>query len=157
MSTLRVNNVTDIAGSNPPYIPGTIVQVVTSVFTGAEVGNSSTTYVDTGLTATITPKFAGSKIVVIVTDSILKNVSSISNCANIRLQANSVTVKTLSGLLMTNSNVELLAPYSFTYVGTNLGTLPITYKTQFANNVASPVIINGRGVNGVMTIMEIAA
>ena len=66
MSQLRVNSVTNASGTGSTYAPGHVVQVKstakTDVFT-----TSSTTYTPvTGLTASITPSSATSKILVTV-------------------------------------------------------------------------------------------
>jgi hypothetical protein len=64
MSQLRVSSVTDLSGAGSTYAPGHVVQVrstpKTDVFT-----TSSTTYTPiTGLTASITPTSATSKVLV---------------------------------------------------------------------------------------------
>jgi hypothetical protein len=66
MSQLRVSSVTDLSGAGSTYAPGHVVQVrstpKTDVFT-----TSSTTYTPiTGLTASITPTSATSKILITV-------------------------------------------------------------------------------------------
>lgn len=63
MSTLRVNNMTNVGGTGSTYAPGHVVQVVEGVL-NTTASFTSTTFVDTGLSATITPKFTTSKIYV---------------------------------------------------------------------------------------------
>jgi hypothetical protein len=64
MSQLRVNTITDAGGTGSTYAPGHVVQVVSVSKTNTFSG-SSTTFTDvTDLSATITPKFANSKILV---------------------------------------------------------------------------------------------
>lgn len=65
MSQLRVNNITNAGGSGPSYQPGSVVQVITATsgFTNQSF-TSSTPVALTGLSATITPKFSNSKILI---------------------------------------------------------------------------------------------
>jgi len=63
MSTLRVNNMTNVGGTGPTYAPGHIIQVVEGITTTSTT-ITATTQTATNLTATITPKSANSKILV---------------------------------------------------------------------------------------------
>lgn len=150
------NNVITVPSGHTIYAPGTIVQVVTGVFTGGEIGNSTTTFVDTGLSAVITPKFATSRILVMIDHSVLKNNTNASNSASVQLLRNSTVVKTISSLFATNTAVENGGAYGFSFVDSPATTSAITYKTQFANGIASNVIVHGRGHHGTITLMEIA-
>ena len=151
------NNVITVPTGHTIYSSGNIVQVVTGVYTGGEVSNSTTTYADTGLSTVITPKFATSKILIMIDHSVLKNNSNASNAGIVRLLRDTTVVKTITSLFTTNTAVENGGAYGFSFVDTPNTTSPITYKTQFANAVASTVIVHGRGHHGTMTIMEIAA
>lgn len=133
-----------------------IIQVVSATYVGAEVSNSTTTYADTNLTATITPKFANSKLLITIHGNVLKNNTNTANSGNIRLLRNSTVVKTLTSLFVTNTALENGGSYSFAYIDSPNTTAAVTYKTQFANSVASSVIVHGRGHDGTITIMEIA-
>lgn len=57
------------------HVPGTVIQVVNSVY-NTLVRNSTVTLADTGLSATITPKFANSKILVCVRQKVSLGVSA---------------------------------------------------------------------------------
>ena len=63
MSTLRVNSITNVGGNGPTYNPGSVVQVVygSSGFVNQTI-NSASPVLLSGLSATITPKFATSAI-----------------------------------------------------------------------------------------------
>jgi len=61
MSTLRTSKILPLDGESAVSIPGSVIQVVSSDFTGVATG-TGVTPVDTGLAATITPKFSNSKI-----------------------------------------------------------------------------------------------
>jgi hypothetical protein len=135
--------------------PDAIVQIKSSVYTGSEITNSTTTYVDTGLTGTITPKFSNSTILIMIYQSLLKNTSSGSNSANIRLLRSSTVVKTLTSIFLSGTATEFQAPVSFTHLDNPATTSAITYKTQFANNITSPVIVTNRGHQPTMLLIEI--
>ncbi len=66
MSTLRVDSIQDTAGADNQ---GKILQVVRSTTPVARHTSTSTVYVDTGFSVTITPKFASSKILLNVCGS----------------------------------------------------------------------------------------
>ena len=67
MSTLKVNAISNVAGTGSPNIPGSVLQVVSTTKTDT-FSTTSTTFTDiTGLSATITPSSTSSKIFVIVT------------------------------------------------------------------------------------------
>jgi hypothetical protein len=136
---------------------GRILQVVEGIYSGSEVSNSTTTYADTGLTVTITPKYANSRILILVSQPFLKSSSASGNAVNTRLVRGASTIKTLTGMFNTSTTVEFNGPISYTYIDSPGVTSATTYKTQFANAVASAVIIAGRGYNGTITAMEISA
>ena len=66
MSTLKTNSITDVSGKPLVNNSGGIIQVVQTVKTDpwSAGGNATTFYAVTGLTATITPTSAASKILV---------------------------------------------------------------------------------------------
>jgi hypothetical protein len=82
MSTLFVNNLNTASGSTITVptgkrlvvtdeggvrVPGSVIQVVNSTKSGAVTNTSQSSYVDTGLTATITPKYSSSKTSINIT------------------------------------------------------------------------------------------
>jgi len=75
-SILNVDRIVDAAGTGTPMIPGHVVQVVSVNYNGAD-STSSTTYVDTGLTASITPSSTSNKILVMVSGSMYNNAAGV--------------------------------------------------------------------------------
>ena len=61
MSTLKVDNIQDTAGVDNQ---GKIIQVVHNTTPVARHSSTSTVFIDTGFSVTITPKFANSKILI---------------------------------------------------------------------------------------------
>ena len=81
MSTLHVENLKGLSsGSNANTVliptgqelhaPGHVIQMQTAQLQGSSASSSSTSYVDTGLSINITPKFATSKILVFTNQSV---------------------------------------------------------------------------------------
>tara|TARA_A100000171_G_scaffold44828_1_gene47980 strand:+ start:785 stop:1282 length:498 start_codon:yes stop_codon:yes gene_type:complete len=68
-STLKTDKIEGVTASGTVQMPeGSVIQVVSGEDSGG-LTTSSTSYVDSGLSATITPKFSSSKILVIVQNS----------------------------------------------------------------------------------------
>lgn len=139
---------------------GSVLQVVQGSYsTGAST--SSTSYGDTGLTATITPTSASSKILVMVShNGVSKNVGNVSNGVNIQL-LRGATVVSIFGRLVgyDNQNNYNVGFYSgVDYLDSPATTSAVTYKTQFANYAASSSVeINANSAISYITLMEIAA
>jgi hypothetical protein len=146
---------------------GSVLQVVLGT-TNTSVTNTTTTYADTNLTATITPRFTTSKILIsIVQVMYLYDTSSaIDGGAGLIIQRNSSTIYTPA------ANRDLLSFYAPTGltrfdIGTNMplqyldspaSISALTYKTQAALATAgagASVICNGSGYSTI-TLMEIA-
>ena len=64
MSTLFVDTINEKTSGNGVAIPGHVVQAVTARSTGAAIGSTSGSFIDSGIGISITPKFATSKILV---------------------------------------------------------------------------------------------
>jgi hypothetical protein len=65
MSTLKVDSLVEKTSGNGVHIAGHVVQVVSATKTDRVTSSSQATFVDTGLSATITPTSTDSKILVI--------------------------------------------------------------------------------------------
>jgi hypothetical protein len=90
MSTMYVNNIAplegntiNVASGNTLSAPGHVIQVQTTSLAGSSsnIGASVTSYTDTGLSVSITPKLDSSTIVVFVTASMALNINSTYNRA----------------------------------------------------------------------------
>jgi hypothetical protein len=145
-----------LASANMPA--GSVLQVVHGV-TSTLVSNSTTSYVDTTLTATITPKFANSKILIIISQSTYKSVSNSGNAANILLLRNATSLGRIIYVQgYTNAATELYSIASAQFFDSPNSTSALTYKTQLANLVpAAFVSTQPDGLGGsTITLMEIA-
>ena len=137
---------------------GQVLQVV-SASTSTAVTNATTTYADTGLTATITPKFSNSKILVIVTHPQCTKLStSANNSIDMKLVRGSTQIAYLSDVLgYTGTGIEFYFSTSVSYLDSPATTSATTYKTQFKNLVnVSYVAVQINSTTSTITLMEIA-
>jgi hypothetical protein len=139
---------------------GSIVQVVTGS-TSANVTNSTSTFVDTGITATITPKFSTSRILVLISIlGLFKSSGNSNNRIGIQLQRNGSVLDQSLANLWTQTAVDARQSSVYNYTDTPASTSALTYKLQFCNeqNVAE-ARFQRDGNSGTSSIMllEVAA
>jgi hypothetical protein len=140
--------------------PGTVLQVVTSSF-ASQVSTTSTSYTDTGLTATITPINSNSKILVVVDYSSMMQADN-SATGGLQIVRNSTALSsvTRAGYFNVNANVAGASRGSFSYIDSPATTSATTYKVQYARlssagtSYAFYFCINNDVSN--ITLMEIA-
>ena len=147
---------------------GQILQVVNGT-TNTSVTNTTVTYADTNLTATITPKFTTSKILILIVQNmyLYDTSSAIDGGAGLIIQRNSSTIYTpapskdffafYAPTGLTRFDIGTMIPLN--YLDSPASTSALTYKTQFALATAGTgvsTICNGAGYSTI-TLMEIAA
>lgn len=142
---------------------GAVLQVVQGTY-ATYASTSGSTYLDTGLTATITPTKATSKILVIVSQSV-ETYASNSTHMGLKIQRNGTDVLTNSRAWGdgTNAANDLCGTASMTLLDSPASVSALTYKTQYAaaNNVGGSygnyVGVQTSGNTSVITLLEIAA
>ena len=142
---------------------GSVLQVV-SASGVSNLTTSSSTFVDTGMTATITPTSATSKILVLSTiNGAGKASGNAGSALALRLVRGSTTILNIEGLLgYTGASTNNYNASGTTYVDSPATTSATVYKIQFANPAnAVAVYINNYYVspsetNSTITLMEIA-
>jgi hypothetical protein len=142
------------AGSVPV---GSVIQVVNSSY-NTSVSSSSSTGVATGLTATITPLYSTSKILITVTHTGCE-VSSAATGINIYLTKNgSTNIANLGNVLGYPATGGVSFSNSGTILDSPATTSAVTYATYFASwqNVPS-VTVQWQSSTSYITLMEIAA
>jgi hypothetical protein len=137
---------------------GQVLQVVQGS-TNTTVTGTTSTYADTGVTATITPKFATSKVLVMLTlNGLGKDTSNTS--INLKLQKNSADLIVISAaqIAYTASTASLnVGDTAFNYLDSPATTSATTYKVQFASNANSAnVYVCANNAYSTITLMEIA-
>ena len=153
-----------VAGGVPSWATpagggGKVLQVV-SATTTTEVSNSTTTYADTTLTATITPTLATSKVLVLVSQNGLwKSAGNSGNAHIIKLLRGGTDLIIFADLLSyTDSAVGNSTSGSVSYLDNPATTSATTYKTQFKNfTAASLVRVQNQNPHSSITLLEIGA
>ena len=177
-STLRVDQIIPVDGV-PTGGGGGIIQIVTAT-TSTEKDVTTDTYVDSGLTCNITPKFATSKILVIVDQFCQVRRATDEALGGIRLVRDSTTIQQgpnatagsggyqpfgfgINSVEGQSGTLYFQARQNITYLDSPATTSQVTYKTQQAvNNTAdSPKMRTqySSGTNGSSQIilMEVSA
>ena len=155
MSTLSVDTITgQTTAANVKFPAGSVLQVVNSTKSGAVTNTSQSSYVDTGLTATITPKYSSSKIFVTFSQAGCAANNSGTDI-DLRLLRGSTNLADLAGLMLegvTPGNVTMASHW----LDSPSTTSATTYKTQFRiGDDAGTVTVQYYGIS-VMTLMEIS-
>ncbi len=155
MSILKVDTLQPATGS-VVHAVGHVLQVVqgtSSTYTALSAGGSNSIYVDTGLTATITPKFASSKILILHSSSVLGNAT---HDAIIRLLRGSTNIHQLN-FWSDNTSYHYMTG-AFQYLDSPSTTSATTYKTQVYKNQNDFLYGYNNEVQSIstLTLMEIA-
>ena len=136
-----------------------VLQVVQGSTTTA-VNNSTNTYADTTLTATITPSSADSKVLCFVSHpACYKSNAFTGNKMAMRLVRGATTILQIAVELgVTDSLLNLLFSTSAVYLDSPATTSATTYKTQFMNfNNTAAVTVQVGSTGSTITLMEISA
>lgn len=147
--------------STAGVVRGTVLQVVNATY-GTQTSSTSSTYADTGLTATITPTSVTSKILVLVVQSgVQKN--GADTTVPLRLLRGSTEIIRFDRVADTSSTASVnIGAAGCTYLDSPSTTSATTYKTQFRTSSGTGTVYTqaAGGVgdsNSTITLMEIAA
>jgi hypothetical protein len=155
--TLNNNSLSSVT-SLPAGVGGKVLQVVTAN-TGTTLTTTSTSFVDTGLTASITPSATSNKILILVSmDNIIYRTASGYFRSEINLLRDSTQL--LSNLFGGYSNVGTdNGEYGLnnrSYLDSPSSTSSLTYKTQVKINGGGTTVLQESGRKSFITLMEIA-
>jgi hypothetical protein len=139
---------------------GSVLQVV-NANTNTAASNANGTLTDTGLTATITPLFSTSKILVIVDQSGCYKDSPVANGGTLRLYRNGSQIVYMAGRYAGDSGTSFalsIGSISTNYLDSPATTSAVTYKTQFSaeSSGSAAVYVQVYGSTSTITLMEIA-
>jgi len=162
MAIIKPNNNTISAITALPgaIATGKVLQVV-SAHTATIANSSSTSYADTGLTASITPSSSSNKVVVLVNQSFAK-MSGANTWGNMKVLRGSTDIGgsiPLRGMGYTGDTMELYFGMAFNYSfqDSPSSTSALTYKTQFNNNQGTGTIrMQPDSSQSYMLLMEVA-
>ena len=154
---------TDMLASNAvtsALLPsGSVLQVVSANVGGSSVISSSSTYSDTGISATITPSFSTSKILIIVNVTGCKKEANNTYLA-LKLLRNSTSLLDFEreGGYNNSTSLQEFGGTGCSYLDSPSTTSSTTYKIQMASvtNQVQVSINNSSGYSSI-TLMEIAA
>jgi len=136
---------------------GQVVQVVQGTY-ATQTSSSTSTYADTGLTATITPSSSSNKILVLVTHpECFKSSANAANRIRMMLVKNgSNLIQITEDIGWTNAATSNTFGISFSYLDSPSSTSALTYKTQYANPVnTATVYVQYNNTTSAITLMEI--
>ena len=138
---------------------GSVLQVVQQVHHSFTQINNSSSYVDTGLTKSITPSSSSSKILVVFSIQLGTNQTGGQNL-QARLLADSTVIRVIDNIHNSNG-AALEAQASFQYLHSPSTTSAVTYKLQMKGTSSAHFRINNYNSNAneacsTMTLMEIA-
>jgi hypothetical protein len=142
---------------------GKVLQVVSATYSTLSF-TTSASYVDTGLTASITPSLSTSKILVLVNHANSK-ANNANNGTQLTAQFNLVRTSTeltynnmgFNHITTTNgSTKEFFSLQNFMYLDSPSTTSSTTYKTQYKTEISTRVEINDGGVSSII-LLEIGA
>jgi len=149
------------SGSGTQAAQSKVLQVVNATY-ATSVSNSTSTYADTGLTATITPLFSTSKVLVMINHPENNKSSANANndiAFNIARNGTQISVLTVNNMY-TGTTVGQTTAFSYNYLDSPTSTSALTYKTQFKNNdnngAAVTVQVNSGNSPASIILMEIA-
>jgi hypothetical protein len=137
---------------------GSILQVVYGS-TSTSASNSTTTFADTNLTATITPYATSSKILVLVSQNgVIKSSGNANNAVAVRLMRDATQIALSASLGFTGTLLDNRVTCSFGVLDSPATTAATTYKTQFRNDfAAASVTINGASSVSTIALLEVTA
>jgi hypothetical protein len=146
-----------LSRSNMPT--GSVLQVVSATY-ATQVTNSTTTLSDTGLTVTITPSSATSKIFCVANIAGIYNGGNANVGTKLQLQRGGSNISQFA--VYTNYSGfggNLMTPAGTNYLDSPATTSATTYKVQFSKSdgTAGTTSVQQNGDVSSITVMEIAA
>ena len=150
---LTFNNATTQASA------GAVLQTVSAGLAIGQNSTTSTSFVSSPLTVSITPKFSTSKILIIANSVGL--ISSSSYVAKYTIYRNSTNLGSAQGMTFIGGGTNQDIPLSLSYLDSPATTSSTTYTVYFSSSNASGTAYLGDTAGGVsptssITLMEIA-
>ena len=146
-------------GTGTVFPAGAVLQVVQEAYSTVTT-SSTTTFADTGLTATITPKFSTSKILVLVSHPTnIKSSGNTENGLKFQLLRGATSLAVFAKNIGYNGVAQTAyISVSWNYLDSPATTSATTYKTQFGNTdvSAAQIRVQADTTLSTITLMEIA-
>lgn len=164
MSTLFVDTINEKTTGNGVLIPGHSAQVLQQVYS-TYTAITSNSYVDTGITLSITPKSTSSKILIIASIQCSNGTSVSANETGFQFVRGSTSIRVYERPIFaynqSGDNLAIDANVSLVFLDSPSTTSATTYKVQARENSSGTMRINdyfssdGNGCS-TLTLMEIA-
>lgn len=158
VSATGISSAQTVATSSLPT--GTVKQVINSVF-NSSFSTSSTSWVDTGFSATITPTSATSKILILFNSGGLTRPAVASECPRLQIVKGASTYVYGGGnIYYTTSSFDYSDWYLFlNWVDSPATASSITYKIQMQTRLGNTCVMNNSygGQQASIQLLEIAA
>ena len=121
---------------------GKVLQVVTAT-TNTAVSTTSTSAVDSGLSASITPSSASSKVLVIISQWLEKSSGNVGNAAILSFFRGATEISTggAGAYFYSNSDSRMRSAVPLLVLDSPATTSATTYKTKLASNVSGQAAI----------------
>lgn len=135
---------------------GSVLQVVNAT-QSTQYTTTSSTYSDIGLSASITPKFSSSKIMVFVTVDGTYTDGAANSVINIQLLRNSTSLIEFGAAGNSVTTGHISGTCGVTFLDSPATTSSVTYKAQQKNKYAAGTVgVNTYQGSSSITLMEIA-
>ena len=132
---------------------GTVLQVVQGTYS-TQATNATSTYADTGLTASITPRSASSKILVIANNAVAKSAANTQSGVGLNIVRDATQIIQFSVITMyTNSSLANTGAAGVCYLDSPATTSATTYKMQFKNSGANAASVFAQESNSTASIV----
>ena len=119
---------------------GKVLQVVQGTY-ATSTSSSSATFADTGLSVSITPSSASSKVLVMVNHATRKDSGEAGARLSVRVNRDATTIATaIVQSLYTATDLRQNGMFAYSYLDSPSSTSSLTYKTQFANQAATGTV-----------------
>ena len=149
-----LTNCTGVAKAALPA--GSVLQVVSATYS-TQTSTTTNSFIDTGLTATITPTSNTSKILVVVSHPMCVKTTATGALA-LRILRGATNIYSATGNgIYSGTAIDLYGCFSFSYLDSPSTASSTTYKTQFASAQNSgTVYVQADSFTSTITLMEIA-
>ena len=149
-----------VAGGVPSWATpaggGKVLQVI-NFTTTTGTGATTSTFVDTAITATITPSSSASKVLIFADVDLQKDNNDASIGTKLLRGATDILTMTKQAGYTGNSNFNNIGISGITYLDSPATTSATTYKIQVNSATGSSVAVNAGGGRSSITLMEIGA
>lgn len=155
--TIPASTGTVITTTSPKI--GNVIQVVNEVMGGGIFSTTSTSFVDVGFSATITPTFANSRILILFNSGGITRPAVASECVRLKIIKGATAVYGGDNLIFSTSATQFQDfPSSYQCVDSPGVTTATTYKIQMETRLGNSCSMNGGATNNPATLqlLEIA-